>query len=148
MKIEIFQIDLLYDIIDSIYDAKIIFKEFNQNLFKSIEKGILTFKYDIKDYIESILGELLYITDFLTINLNKNEILKNAIEQSQRDITTQKLKDFRNIILELINMIINKIYDDYNKEMMINNTKSIKYISEEASKNFVNNIEIRANQTS
>ena len=32
IQIEIFQIDLLYDIIDLIYDAKIIFKQFNQNL--------------------------------------------------------------------------------------------------------------------
>ena len=31
--IDIFQIDLLYDIIDLIYDAEIIFKKFNQNLF-------------------------------------------------------------------------------------------------------------------
>ena len=57
-KIEIFQIDLLYDIIDLIYDAKIIFRDFNKNLFKAIEKGILTFKYDIKDQIEMIIGEL------------------------------------------------------------------------------------------
>ena len=69
-KIDIFQIDLLYDIIDLIYDAEIIFKKFNQNLFKAIEKGILTFKYDIKDYIENIIYDLLYLTDFLSINLN------------------------------------------------------------------------------
>lgn len=74
MKIEIFQIDLLYDIIDLIYDTKLIFRNFNNNLFKAIEKGIITFKYDLLDYIENIIGELLYITDFLSINLNKNEI--------------------------------------------------------------------------
>ena len=92
-----FQIDVLYDIIDEIYEAKQIFKHFNKNLFKSIEKGILSFKYDIKDYINEIIGDLLYITDFLSINLNKNEILKNAIDKNTREIVTKKLKDFRNI---------------------------------------------------
>ena len=64
-----FQIDILYDIIDAIYDCKLIFKEFNRNLFKAIEKGIITFKYDIKDYIEEIIGDLLYTTDFLSVNI-------------------------------------------------------------------------------
>ena len=74
-----FQIDIFYDIIDLLYEAKKILKEFNKNLFKSIEKGIITFKYDIKDYIDEIIGDLLYITDFLSININKNEILKKNL---------------------------------------------------------------------
>ena len=147
-KIEIFQIDLLYDIIDLIYDAKIIFRDFNKNLFKAIEKGILTFKYDIKDQIEMIIGELLYITDFLAINLNKNEILRNAIEESQRNITVSKLKDFRDIIFVIMDLLINKIYNDYDEEMSSNNNNSIKYYSEEALKIFINDIELNTDKTS
>ena len=147
-KIDIFQIDLLYDIIDLIYDAEIIFKKFNQNLFKAIEKGILTFKYDIKDYIENILYDLLYLTDFLSINLNKNEILRNAIESNQRNITVQKLKDFRNIILVIVDLMINKIYIDYDNEMINTNNKSIKYLSENAVNIYINDIEYNANKTS
>ena len=74
-SIDIFQIDYLYDIIDLIYDGKLVIKEFSKNLFKDIDKGIITFKYDIKDYIENIIGDLIYITDFLSININKNEIM-------------------------------------------------------------------------
>ena len=66
--------NLLYDIIDQIYESKLIFKKFNRNLFNSIEKGILTFKCDINDCIDIIIGQLLYITDFLGVNINKNEI--------------------------------------------------------------------------
>ena len=147
-KIDIFQIDLLYDIIDLIYDAEIIFKQFNQKLFRAIEKGILTFKYDIKDYIESIIGDLLYLTDFLSINLNKNEILRKSIESNQRNITIQKLKDFRNIILEIMNLMINKIYIDYDNEMMTTNSNSIKFLSENAVNIFINDIEYNTNKTS
>ena len=145
-KLDIFQIDLLYDIIDVIYDSKIIFKEFNKNLFKSIEKGIIIFKLDIQDYIQKILSELLYIADFLSINLNKNDILRNAIEESQRNITTQKLKDFRNIILNIIDIQIDKISNDYNNEMMSKNINSIKYFSENATKKFINDIEINSDK--
>ena len=82
-NIEFFQIDLLYDIIDLIYDGTLIIKEFDKNLFKAIEKGILIFKYDVKDFIENIIGDLLYITDFLSINLNKNEILKKQLMKNK-----------------------------------------------------------------
>ena len=38
--LDYFQIDILYDIIDVIHDANLIFNKFNKYLFKSIEKGI------------------------------------------------------------------------------------------------------------
>ena len=146
-KIEIFQIDLLYDIVDLIYDAKIIFKDFNHNLYKAIEKGILNFKYDITDYMERIIGELLYITDFLSININKNDILRKAIDESQRNITTKKLKDFRDIILVIMDLLVNKIYDDYDNEMTSSNINGIKYYSENTSERFSNEIQIASDKT-
>ena len=146
-KIDIFQIDLLYDIIDVINDAKIIFKEFNNNLYKAIEKGIIIFKYDIQDFIDNIIGELLYITDFLSININKNEILKKNIEEAQRNITTKKLKDFRNIIFVIMDLLVNQINDDYQNEMISDNCNGIRYYSENSSEKFINDIEISANKT-
>ena len=62
--IQTFQIDILYDIVDVIYDGIIIFREFIKKLFKAVEKGVTIFKYDIKDYMDEIIGELLYLTDF------------------------------------------------------------------------------------
>ena len=41
-KIE--KIDILYDILDNIYESKLLWDQFNNNLFRAIEKGILTFK--------------------------------------------------------------------------------------------------------
>ena len=82
-NIEDFQIDILYDIKEQIYESKQIFKTFNRNLFKSIEKGILTFKCDINDYIDLIIGDLLYITDFLAVNINKNELIIKAIPEKK-----------------------------------------------------------------
>ena len=141
-----FQIDVLYDIIDSIYDCKLIFKEFNRNLFKAIEKGIITFKYDIKDYIDEIIGDLLYITDFLSININKNEILINAYDEETRKEISKKLREFRDIILTIMDFLINNINSDYENEMSINNKDSIKYISENKAMNFLNNIEEKSNE--
>jgi hypothetical protein len=102
IKISDFQIDILYDIIDDLYESKLIFKKFNRNLFNSIEKGIIKFKYDITEYINDVIGDLLYFTDFLSVNINKNEILVNSIDEFTREEIKIKLKNFRNIILEII----------------------------------------------
>ena len=144
-NINIFQIDVLYDIIDSIYDCKIIFKKFNKNLFNAIEKGILTFKYDIKDYIDEIIGDLLYLTDFLAVNINKNEILKKQLDETIRKNITIKLKDFRDIIINIMDIIIDRINLDYDNEMSIDNQNSVKYYSEEKSIELLKEIDDKSN---
>ena len=144
-NINIFQIDVLYDIIDSIYDCKIIFKKFNKNLFNAIEKGILTFKYDIKDYIDEIIGDLLYLTDFLAVNINKNEILKKQLDETIRKNITIKLKDFKDIIINIMDIIIDRINLDYDNEMSIDNQNSVKYYSEEKSIELLKEIDDKSN---
>ena len=141
-----FQIDILYDIIDQIYESKLIFLQFNKNLFKSIEKGILTLRYDLRDYIEEIIGDLLYITDFLAININKNEILIKAIDLNTRTDTTIKLKDFRNIILIIMDILMNNINNDYEMEMNLNNNNSIKYYSYQKAEEFLNNTQEKSDK--
>ena len=144
-NIEDFQIDLLYDIKDQIEESKQIFKKFNRNLFKSIEKGILTFKCDISDYIDLIIGQLLYITDFLAVNINKNELLIKAIDENTRKNVTIKLKNFRNIIITIMDMLNKNINDDFEKEMNIEKNESIKYISNKKALMFLNNVENHSN---
>ena len=145
--IDDFQIDLLYDIIDQLYESKQIFLKFNRNLFKSIEKGILTFKCDINDYIDSIIGQLLYITDFLAVNINKNDILIKAIDESTRADITIKLKAFRNIIITIMELLTSNINNDFESEMNVENNKSIKYISNEKALEFLNNVENKSKKT-
>ena len=128
-KLTDFQIDLFYDIKNNLYEANLIFKQFNVNLFKSIEKGIIALKYDMTDYIEELIGDLLYITDFLSSNINKNEILKKAIEDNLREEAKIKLKNLRNIILIIIDIMICVINDDYQKEINLINNVGIKYYS-------------------
>ena len=99
-KINNFQIDVLYDIIDQINESKIIFKQFNKNLFKSIEKGIITFKYDINDYIDLIIGDLLYITDFLSVNIALS-VFKD-----------EKWSDFKIEKFQKYDIIYNRMFDD------------------------------------
>ena len=141
-----FQIDLLYDIKDNLYEFKLILKQFNKNLFKSIEKGIISFRYDIENYIEEIIGDLLYITDFLSININKNEILINAINNNSRKEIIYKLKDFRNIILTIIDLLIRAINNDYENEMSLDNNKSIKFFSYQKSQKMLYNSEEKSNK--
>jgi len=145
LKIEDFHIDLLYDIIDIINESKLIFQQFNRNLFKSIEKGILTFRNDINILIDEEIGDLLYITDFLSDNLNKNEILKRAIDYNTRKDISIKLKNFRNIILIIMDMPIIKINKDYESEMSLNNKNGIKNYSYKKQKEFEEDIEIKSN---
>ena len=147
INIDDFQIDILYDIIDIIYESKQIFKKFNRNLFKSIEKGILTFKCDISDHIDNIIGELLNTTDFLAVNINKNEILIKAIDEETRKNATVKLKEFRDIIITIMEIINKNINDDYENEMNIENNESIKYISNKKAEEFLSNVENRSDET-
>jgi hypothetical protein len=140
-KIENFQIDLLYDLKDIIYESKKIFKDFNKNLFNAIEKGIKTFRLDFKDFVHEFMGNLLYLVEFLSINLNKNEILKNGIEEETREEVTTKLKNMRNIINVIMNNLLDKIENDYNKEMDETNLNSIKVDATKKLKQYLEDLE-------
>ena len=112
-KIENFQLDLLYDLIDIIYETKKIFKDFNKNLFFAIEKGIKVFRFDFQDFIYEMMGDLLYLVDFLSINLNKNDILKNAMDIETREDLILKLKNMRNIINIIKETLLQNIDNKY-----------------------------------
>ncbi len=79
-----FQIDVLYDIIDNIEEAKNIFKNFCFLLFDSISKGIKTFKNDLNNYFDEMIGELLYITEFISYGVENNDILRNSLDSETR----------------------------------------------------------------
>ena len=122
-----FQIDALFDIIDSINDCKEIMENFNFRLFDSIERGIIQFKYDLNEYFEIVIGSLLYVTEFLSVNINKNEILKKSIDEQKRNEVQILLKDFRYIINQIIDLLLNNIHTDYEFEFSENIQNSIKY---------------------
>jgi len=128
-KIEDFTIDFFYDIIDAINDGKMILNEFTLKLFTSVEKGFLILKKNINNNAEKNIGELLYITDFLSINLNKNELLKKSFEDDVRKELSFKLDEFRNIVNFIINLLIDNINIDYSKEISDNNSNGIKLIT-------------------
>ena len=140
-KIENFQLDLLYDLQDIIYESKKIFKDFNKNLFMAIEKGIKTFRLDFQDFVHEMIGNLLYLVDFLSVNLNKNEILKNSIKQEVRDEVTTKLKNMRNIINVIEEYLMNNIEKDYKEEMDESNINSIKIYSNQKLNEYLEDLE-------
>ena len=143
--IQTFQIDILYDIIDLLYESNLVLKDFIKKLFKAVDLGVTSFKYEMRDYIEEIIGELLYVTDFLSVNINKNEILKNVISLEEREKVTIKLKNFRNIILRIIEIINNNILTDYEEEMSTNNENSIKYTKIDIIQNCIEDLENKSN---
>ena len=128
-KIDEFSIDYFYDIIDVLIDGKMILKEYVLKLFSSVEKGIIILKKNINNNAEKNIGDFLYITDFLSINLNKNELLKKAFEEDTRKELSFKLYEFRNIVNFIINLLIYNINNDYSKEITDNN--GIKFLTNE-----------------
>ena len=134
------QIDILYDIIDNIEGSKNIFKNFCKLLFNSIENGIKLFKYDLEDHIESVIGELLYITEFISNGLENDEILKNSLEEKVKSDTIFKLKNFKNIINIIINQLVEEILSDYKDQMLYSNNNSIKFQTEKESSEFLSKI--------
>ena len=136
-KIE--KIDFLYDILDNIWESKLLLSQFNTNLFKAIEKGILTFKYDINEFKELAIGDLLYITDFLSVNIMKNEIIIRAYEEKTLKELSIKLKNFRNIIHTILDQLIDNINSEYEFEMSRDNN-SLKFFSEQKALNQYNKV--------
>ena len=90
---------------------------------------------------------MLYITDFLAVNINKNDILIKAIDENTRKDITYELKDFRNIIFIIMELLTSNINNDFENEMNVENNKSIKYISNERALEFLNNIENKSEET-
>ena len=136
-----FTIDILYDIIDNIEEAEIIFKNFCYFLFNSISKGIKFFKNKLNYHIEETIGELLYIPDFISNGLKNDNLLMNAIDEKKRNSLIIKLKDFRKIINIIINSIIEDISNDYFNEMLNSNPKSAKSLTENESLQLLTNIQ-------
>ena len=138
------KIDFLYDILDNIYECQLILLQFNRNLFRAIEKGILSFKTDIEEFKEFIIGDILNITDYLSININKNPLIIKAYDEKTRNELTIKLRAFRDIIQIILDFLISDINNDYNNEISTNNTESIKLDSEKKSKLFLEKINKKA----
>ena len=143
-RINNFQIDLLYDLIDIIYETKKIFKDFNKNLFLAIEKGIKNFRLDFNDFIHNIMGDLLYLVEFLSVNINTNDILRKAIDEKTREELTWKLRNIRNIINIIVENLLTNIEFDYKNEVDENNLNSIKYYSESKLKEYLEELEKRS----
>ena len=141
------KIDFLYDILDNIYECKLLLNQFSKNLFKAIEKGILSFKADIFDFKELIIGDLLYITDFLSININKNSILIKSLDEKTRKDLTFKLRSFGDIVKLILDLLISNINYDYKMEMSLDNIDSIKYDVNLKSKDYLEQIEEKSNST-
>ena len=139
------KLDFLYDILDSIYDCKLILNQFNKYLFKSIEKGIMLFEVDLYDFIDNSIGDLLYITDYLFININKNEILIKLYNETEREQLTFKLKQIKETVNIIFDLLLSKINSDYSSEMSASNNESIKYISEFKTKKFLYKTEEKSN---
>ena len=144
LKIE--KSDFLFDILDNIYQCKLILKEFNKYLFKSIEKGITLFEIDLYDFIENVIGDLLYITDYLYININKNEILIKTYTKEERELLAFKLKKIKEIVNIIFELLSSDIMNDYQFEISSENNTSIKYITEKKTKKYLSEIEMRSNE--
>ena len=141
-----FQIEYLFDIIDSINESKEILENFNYRLFYSIERGIIQFKYELNEYFKLVIGSLLYITEFLSVNINKNEILKKSIEEQKRNEVQILLKDFRYIINQIIDLLLDNINADYELEFSENKENSIKYQNIQRINDYLFNIDKDSSQ--
>ena len=104
----------------------------------------MSFQTDINLFKEDIIGDLLYITDFLSINILKNEIIIRAYDTETLQNLSIKLKNFRNIIQVILDLLIDNINNDYYYEMSFNNN-SLKSYSYSKAKELLNLIDINSN---
>ena len=78
------------------------------------------------DFIENLIGDLLYNSQFIAESLNENEILRNAISERDRNSIIIKLKDFTRIVNEITKYLYGRINDDYEANFSNDNPNSIK----------------------
>ena len=140
-----FKLDLLYDIIDNIEESKKIFKNFISLLFNSVIKGVKIFKYNLDNHIEEILDELSYITEFISSGLKNNEILKTILDEETKNRAIYKLKDFKNIIHIITNIITEQIINDYEKELLNEELLNIRFTAEKKKEDLLTKIESNSN---
>jgi len=129
-----FQIDVLFDIIDSINDSIELFEQFNKKLFLSIEKGIITFKFELIDFIENLIGDL-----------NENEFFVKSLDEHTRNESILLLKDFRDIINIIVDLLIDNIQKDYESEISLDNDYNIKFKSMEKIEQYISEIKSTSN---
>jgi len=139
------KLDLLYDIIDNIEESKKIFKNFISLLFNSVIKGVKIFKYNLDNHIEEILDELSYITEFISSGLKKNEILKSILDEETKNTAINKLKDFKNIMLIITNLLTEQIINDYEKELLNKELLNIRFTAENKKEDLLIKIESNSN---
>ena len=140
-----FKLDLLYDIIDNIEEAKKIFKNFISLLFNSVIKGVKMFKYNLDIHIEEVLDELSYITNFILSGLKNNEILKSILDEETKNRAIYKLKDFKNIIYIITDILTKQIINDYDKELINKELQNIRFTAETKKKDLLTKIENYSN---
>ena len=104
----------------------------------------MTFKTDINLFKEEIIGNVLYITDFLSINIVKNEIIKKAYDTQTLNNLSIKLNNFRNIIELILDSLIDNTNNEYEYEMSLNNN-SLQLYSYSKANEFLNKIDIKSN---
>ena len=94
-KIENFQLDLLYDLQDIIYESKKIFKDFNKNLFMAIEKGIKTFRL-VTTKLKNMRNIINVIEEYLMNNIEKDykEEMDESNINSIKIYSNQKLNEY------------------------------------------------------
>ena len=139
------KLDLLYDIIDNIEESKKIFKNIISLLFNSVIKGIKNFRFNLDSHIEEIFDELLYIIEFISSGLKNNEILKSQLDEETKNITIYKLKDFKNILLKINNILTDQIINDYDKELINADSQNIRFIAEKKKSDLKEKIEYNSN---
>ena len=140
-----FKLDLLYDIIDNIEESKKIFKNFILLLFDSVIKGVKTFKYNLDNHIEEILDELLILTEFISSGLKNNEILKSILDEETKNRAIYKLKDFKNIMNIITDILTKQIINDYDKELVNKELQNIRFTANKKKEDLLIKIENNSN---
>ena len=95
--------------------------------------------------MEEIFDELLYITEFISSGLKNNEILKSKLDEETKNITIYKLKDFKNILSIISNILTDQIINDYDKEIINTDSQNIRFIAEKKKSELKTKIENNSN---
>ena len=109
MHLREFTVDVLYDLMDQIENAKNVYNTFSTLLFNSVDKGLNVFKSEMYSTLLSIINEPLTIVEFIGNAMQTNHIMKSVLPEDQRKYMTDITFSFKERIFELIEIIYNYI---------------------------------------
>ena len=113
-----FDLNVYYDILIQIDDAKNIYSTFMEKFLKAVENGLNDFSTSIQNKANELLSNALDDIEYIGSAMENNIIMIEIVSEDRREQTAKKTYAFREKVKTLMDEIFNRIKDSYNANII------------------------------